>query len=329
VTDTGAGLSAQQLLEIGAEGVQFNANQLQAGQGSGLGLFISKGIVSQHGGTFQVTSGGLDCGATFSIELPLFSINSSSNYLDDDGGASSFMSGTTRTTAAPGMGGIAGIGGIEHMHMLVQQQQQQQRQQRLLVVDDAQSNRKLLLRILRTKNYICEEAEDGKQAVEVYAAAVERGEPFDAILCDFEMPVMNGPDAVRAIRALGCKCFIAGITGNIMQDDIDHFKARGADTVLYYYTTILLYYYTTILLYYYTTILLYYYTTILLYYYTTLLLYYNTTVPLYHCTTLPLYHYTTILLYYYTTILLYYDTTIPLYHYTTIPLTLYTYTPIH
>jgi signal transduction histidine kinase len=53
---TGAGLSPQQLLEIGAEGVQFNANQLQAGQGSGLGLFISKGICTQHGGTFQVTS---------------------------------------------------------------------------------------------------------------------------------------------------------------------------------------------------------------------------------------------------------------------------------
>jgi signal transduction histidine kinase len=43
VTDTGAGLSAEQLLEIGAEGVQFNANNLQQGQGSGLGLFISKG----------------------------------------------------------------------------------------------------------------------------------------------------------------------------------------------------------------------------------------------------------------------------------------------
>jgi signal transduction histidine kinase len=42
VTDTGAGLSPEQLLEIGAEGVQFNANQLQAGGGSGLGLFIGK-----------------------------------------------------------------------------------------------------------------------------------------------------------------------------------------------------------------------------------------------------------------------------------------------
>jgi hypothetical protein len=49
---------------------------------------------------------------------------------------------------------------------------------------------------------------------------------------------------------MGCKCFIAGITGNVMQDDIDHFKQKGADTVRYYYNTILLYHYTTILLYY-------------------------------------------------------------------------------
>lgn len=43
VTDDGAGLTAQQLQAICAEGVQFNANELQAGQGSGLGLFIAKG----------------------------------------------------------------------------------------------------------------------------------------------------------------------------------------------------------------------------------------------------------------------------------------------
>jgi signal transduction histidine kinase len=43
VRDTGAGLSAAQLKNICSEGVQFNANALQAGQGSGLGLFIAKG----------------------------------------------------------------------------------------------------------------------------------------------------------------------------------------------------------------------------------------------------------------------------------------------
>ena len=43
ITDTGAGLSPTNLLRLFGEGVQFNANGLQGGGGSGLGLFITKG----------------------------------------------------------------------------------------------------------------------------------------------------------------------------------------------------------------------------------------------------------------------------------------------
>ena len=43
VQDTGAGLSAANLGKLFGEGVQFNANGLQGGGGSGLGLFITKG----------------------------------------------------------------------------------------------------------------------------------------------------------------------------------------------------------------------------------------------------------------------------------------------
>ena len=45
VQDTGAGLSAENLGRLFGEGVQFNANGLQGGGGSGLGLFITKGTV--------------------------------------------------------------------------------------------------------------------------------------------------------------------------------------------------------------------------------------------------------------------------------------------
>ena len=43
VVDSGAGLSPANLVRLFGEGVQFNANGLQGGGGSGLGLFITKG----------------------------------------------------------------------------------------------------------------------------------------------------------------------------------------------------------------------------------------------------------------------------------------------
>ncbi len=46
------------------------------------------------------------------------------------------------------------------------------------------------------------------------------------------MPVMNGPDACKEIRGLGCDAFIAGVTGNVMEEDVVLFKKRGANGVL-------------------------------------------------------------------------------------------------
>jgi len=213
VTDSGAGLSPENLAQICKEGIQFNVNQLQAGGGSGLGLFISKGIVEQHGGTLVVDSEGLGKGATFTVTLPLFSaLEDKELYSNEDLDERDKDNIDSFDDA------------IDTLAPLVVK--------RVLCVDDALSNRKLLMRILKARGYECEDAEDGQKAVDKYKAAIERGAHFDAILTDFEMPVMDGPTAVKQIRALGCDCFIVGVTGNVMQSDIDHFKAHGADAVL-------------------------------------------------------------------------------------------------
>jgi CheY-like chemotaxis protein len=51
---------------------------------------------------------------------------------------------------------------------------------------------------------------------------------------DFEMPVMNGPDATKKIREIGFDSLslaIVGVTGNTNTEDIEHFKSCGADSV--------------------------------------------------------------------------------------------------
>lgn len=72
--DNGGGMKKEQLSRLFRDGIQFNENELQNGQGSGLGLFISKGIMVmvQHSGTLTAKSEGLGKGAAFTVTLPLY-----------------------------------------------------------------------------------------------------------------------------------------------------------------------------------------------------------------------------------------------------------------
>jgi signal transduction histidine kinase len=72
VADSGAGISAQNQTKLFGQYVQFNANNLQEGKGSGLGLWISKGIAELHGGIIGVYSEGENKGSTFYLDLPVF-----------------------------------------------------------------------------------------------------------------------------------------------------------------------------------------------------------------------------------------------------------------
>jgi CheY-like chemotaxis protein len=133
----------------------------------------------------------------------------------------------------------------------------------VLVVDDVTSNLKMMTRLLmRGGVQECIQAGNGQEAVEAYLKArdaavalqaqnmelqcIEEGdgesvaqmgsvphvEPFDAILMDFEMPVMNGPTATAKLRALGCTAPIIGITGNVLPTDVQLFRDHGANAVL-------------------------------------------------------------------------------------------------
>jgi CheY-like chemotaxis protein len=103
---------------------------------------------------------------------------------------------------------------------------------RILVVDDALTNRKLCMRLLDRAGHTTEGACDGSEAVEKVRKSLESGELYDCILLDYEMPVMRGPTACELMRKIGCSSFIAGVTGNVMSEDVDHFRNCGANWVL-------------------------------------------------------------------------------------------------
>ena len=71
IQDDGAGISSENQSLLFKEIVQFNPENLQAGGGTGLGLWISKNIVDMHNGHISVHSEGEGKGSTFRLEIPM------------------------------------------------------------------------------------------------------------------------------------------------------------------------------------------------------------------------------------------------------------------
>jgi two-component system NtrC family sensor kinase len=176
VADDGPGVRAEHVDQLF---VPFFTTK-EPGEGTGLGLPVSFGIVAAHGGRlrFEPTGGG---GATFVIELPLAlpaeSVPTGAPVADSaslpetelDGGRRSGPSAASPDSPRP----------------------------RVLVVDDEPAIRAFLAKALARAGYDAVLAEDGPDAV-----ALVRERPFDAALCDHRMAGMTGTEVYDALVAL-------------------------------------------------------------------------------------------------------------------------------
>jgi two-component system chemotaxis response regulator CheY len=70
-----------------------------------------------------------------------------------------------------------------------------------LVVDDDSATRKLLQYLLR-RVADCDLAYDGHEAIAIFRVALEKGEAYDLVCLDIDMPLGNGHDALLAMRSL-------------------------------------------------------------------------------------------------------------------------------
>lgn len=248
--DRGPGISDANQRKVFNDIVQFNANELQGGGGSGIGLWVSKKIVDLHGGRVGLISKeGQGC--TFFLELALIeearagSLNNevssrerplsrlSMSIFQHSHRQSSAVFPTTsdqptgvsiseklaRGPSLRGAGGPSqrGIGA----HQL-----------RILVTDDSAMNRKMMARLVNSVGHSSVEAGDGQQCLDMYVASIEENKPFDVVLLDRHMPVMCGKTASSTLRSMGYQGVIIGVTGDAIPADIDEFIANGANAVL-------------------------------------------------------------------------------------------------
>jgi signal transduction histidine kinase/ActR/RegA family two-component response regulator len=203
VIDSGIGMSSDQLTNLFQRFAQGDATTTRRFGGTGLGLSICKRLCEMMGGTVTVESEE-HVGSRFTARLPVGIDNV--EMIDAP---------VEERTVRAAVGGAPALGPA-----------------RVLLVEDGIDNQRLIGLYLRRAGLTVTVAENGREGFERVRAAGERGEPFDLVLMDMQMPVMNGQEATRAIRFHGHKVPIAALTANSMGGDRDAFLAAGCDEYL-------------------------------------------------------------------------------------------------
>ncbi|MEY4750695.1 MAG: hypothetical protein RIQ60_2909 [Pseudomonadota bacterium] len=198
VTDTGPGIAEADQQRLFKPFVQL-LNQPAAGvQGTGLGLAISSQFVEMMQGHLAVRSAP-GAGAEFSFTIPVAPSKQPADA-------------TRPLTAVTGL--AAG-----------------QRRYKLLNVEDHEHNRRLLQRLLEPLGFELREAENGQAAIELWQA----WQP-DLIFMDIRMPVMDGMEATRRIRASGntaaARVPIVALTAHALEEERMDILACGCNSVV-------------------------------------------------------------------------------------------------
>jgi len=188
VVDTGIGLSEEQMGFLFQPFSQVDGSSTRRFGGTGLGLAVSKRLATILGGDVAVTS-ILGIGSTFSVTI-------ATGPLDDVAQVGDHSSKSPRSTI-PG----------SRLNC------------RVLLAEDGPDNQRLIAHILRKAGAEVVVADNGQVAVDLALAARQAGNPFDVILMDMQMPVMDGYQATRQLRKTGYEGSVIALTASAMSED--------------------------------------------------------------------------------------------------------------
>ncbi|MCL2602923.1 MAG: ATP-binding protein [Defluviitaleaceae bacterium] len=209
VSDTGQGMTEEQIKMIGDEYTRFNQEANRSTEGTGLGMSITKNLICLIGGEMTVES-EKGKGSVFTVRLP-------------QGRAGTDLLGREvaenlrqfRTSSAAQM-------------RRVQITRDPMPYGEVLVVDDVLPNIYVAKGLLTPYELKIDSADSGYAAIE----KIKNGKKYDIIFMDHMMPEMDGMEAVKHIRDLGYDRPIVALTANAVAGQANLFLLNGFDDYL-------------------------------------------------------------------------------------------------
>ena len=197
VTDSGIGMSREFAETVFEAFTREKTSTVSGIQGTGLGMAITKSIVDLMGGSIDVQTAP-NQGTTFLIRL-CFPLQNGEEI-------EAFQSDRTEVEHSANLSGT-----------------------KVLLVEDNAINREIATLILEESGFVINTAENGKEAVEKIRDSGPGA--FDVVLMDIQMPVMNGYEATKAIRALNDPVLrsvpIIAMTANAFAEDVKDAEEAG------------------------------------------------------------------------------------------------------
>ena len=193
IHDTGIGMAPEFLEHIFEPFERERTSTVSGIQGTGLGMSITKNLAELMNGQITVES-RKGQGSTFTCSFPF-------RFGQAPDGTNALRDSTVQN--------LTGC--------------------RLLLVEDNELNQEIAVTILEEAGYIVEVASDGAEAVEKVCRSGKN--PYDLVLMDIQMPVMDGIEATKAIRALSDQKLaslpIVAMTANAFEEDRQRVLSAG------------------------------------------------------------------------------------------------------
>ena len=206
VSDTGQGMTEDQVNRLFDEYSRFNMEANRTTEGTGLGMSITRNLVRLMNGEIGVESEP-GKGSTFTARLP----------------------------QAPVSEEVLGKEGAENLHQFRTRNMAQMKRAQItrepmpygsvLIVDDVETNIYVAKGLMTPYDLKIESADSGFAALD----KIESGEVYDIVFMDHMMPQMDGIETTRKLRAAGYNQPIVALTANAVAGQAEIFLGSGFD----------------------------------------------------------------------------------------------------